>query len=212
MVRHRSLILATEFGALYLAAPIVFAVALPPDLIWYALPALTAIAIALLLATPQFRWRRMIESWGLRHWRFALLFLSATALTGLAVTYWLRPWSLFWMPRHNLELWVAVMTLYPILSAAPQEIFYRTLFHERYSSLFPDRRWEIALNGACFGLAHLFLWNAPAVILSAAGGAAFAWAYRGARSFPLAFVLHAVAGQILFTIGAGGFFYHGAAG
>ena len=66
------------------------------------------------------------------------------------------------------------------------------------------------VNGACFGLAHLFLMNWLAVVLSGIGGVVFAYAYHLRQSFLLACLLHVLAGQILFTTGAGIFFYHGA--
>jgi len=102
--------------------------------------------------------------------------------------------------------------LYPLFSALPQELIFRVLFVERYAGLFPNKAWTVAVNAACFGLAHLFYGNWIAPLLSALGGLVFAWAYVYRRSFPYAVLLHAVAGQIIFTSGLGIFFYHGAIG
>ncbi len=41
------------------------------------------------------------------------------------------------------------------------------------------------------------------------GGLAFAWAYEIRRSFPLAVLLHAVAGNLVFLTGLGLYFYSG---
>ena len=135
-----------------------------------------------------------------------------TALISAALVLWLLPERLLFLPREQTELWLKILVLYPLLSAIPQELFYRTLFFERYGALFPDRRWAIAVNAGCFGLAHLFYANWVAVILTTVGGAIFAWAYAEKRSFGLACVLHAIGGLIIFTSGLDLFFYHGAVG
>ena len=122
------------------------------------------------------------------------------------------PDQLLILPRERTELWLTILVLYPLLSAIPQELFYRALFFERYGRLFPGRPWAIAVNAGCFGLAHLFFANWPAVLLATAGGAVFAWAYAEKRSFVFACVLHSIGGLIVFTAGLGLLFYHGAVG
>jgi membrane protease YdiL (CAAX protease family) len=52
-------------------------------------------------------------------------------------------------------------------------------------------------------------WSWIVAAMTFAGGIAFAWAYARRGSFPLAVVLHAVAGQIVFLLGLGMFFYSG---
>ena len=44
------------------------------------------------------------------------------------------------------------------------------------------------------------------------GSVAFAYAYAVKGSFPLAMLWHSLAGQIIFTVGLGRYFYNGAAG
>ena len=67
-------------------------------------------------------------------------------------------------------------------------------------------------NGVLFGVAHLMFWNWVAVLLSAAGGLIFAHGWLNRGGFPMAVVLHAVCGAVIFTVGLGRFFYHGAIG
>ncbi len=68
----------------------------------------------------------------------------------------------------------------------------------------------VAANGAAFGLGHLFFMNPVTIGMTALGGALIGWAYltRG-RSLMLAWVLHSLAGQIIFSSGIGIFFFHG---
>jgi uncharacterized protein len=114
------------------------------------------------------------------------------------------------LPRRAPELWLMIMALYPLLSALPQELVFRPLFFRRYGDRFPGGSIALLANGALFGLAHLMFWNWPAVLLSTADGPIFAHAYARRGSFPLAVVLHAICGAIIFTSGLGTFFYHGA--
>ena len=109
-------------------------------------------------------------------------------------------------------LWLAIMVLYPFLSALPQELIFRALFFRRYRALFPSERAAVAVNGLVFALAHLMFWNWVAVALCIAGGVIFAVGYLGRGGFLQAVVLHAICGAIVFTSGLGIFFYHGGGG
>ena len=205
--------LRAEFVLLYLAAPLALIAA--PDAIWTAIPIGVLVALGLLAVTAGFRWRELVAGPVLGDWRFLLGFSAATAVVCAGVMAALRPGAMLSLPRVNPELWLAVMLLYPPLSALPQEIIYRVLFFRRYGGLFPDRRVAIAVNAGVFGLAHAFLLNWPAVAMSVAGGAAFSVAYLGREGKPgglwPAVILHGVAGAILFSFGLGVFFYHGLA-
>ena len=199
-----------EFGLLFIATPLVMAFLLSPNAIWAGLAAMLAVAIVLLWLTPSFRWRSVVSRPFVPHWGAFVGFIVLTSVSAVALVLWLRPGALFFLPRYNQDLWLLILCFYPFGSALPQELIFRALFFERYGSLFTDPRVAIAVNAGVFSLAHLFFWNWPAVLLTAIGGAVFAWAYRDAGSFGFAFLLHALAGQILFTAGLGIFFYHGA--
>jgi membrane protease YdiL (CAAX protease family) len=200
---------AVEFAALYLGLPLLLALALPPDALFPVLFAATGLGLALLARTPGFRWRELTGGWRRLDWGAVLAVAAVTAVvTGLLV-WWLAPHQAFLLPRRATGLWLAIMLLYPLLSALPQELLFRPLFFRRYGGLFPGRDVAVLANGLLFGLAHLMFWNWVAVALTVAGGLIFARAYlRG--GFPLAVVLHAVCGGIVFTSGLGTFFYHGA--
>lgn len=201
-----------EFAALYFALPLAFALLVPTGHFWSALAVMLAVATLLLALTPGYRWRSLWRG-GTRGLLLpAAGFAVLLAPAAVALPLLLRPETLFWLPLRQPMLWLAIMVLYPLLSAFPQELAFRALFFERYGCLLPNRTKALLTNGFVFGLAHLFLWNLPAILFSALGGVVFAWAYRERGSFLLAWLLHSLAGAALFTTGAGVFFYHGAVG
>ncbi|MEC9434286.1 MAG: CPBP family intramembrane glutamic endopeptidase [Pseudomonadota bacterium] len=210
--------LAVEFAALYLGLPLLLAFALSPSLMWTVLVGSFLAGLVLLALTPGFRWAELLRGpalgGGLAGPLATAGFLAVTAVAAFGLVAWLRPGAMLSLPRHNPQLWLTIMLLYPLLSALPQEIIFRTLFFRRYGALFPDRRVAVAVNAGVFALAHLFLWNWVALAMTFSGGAVFAaaWLTRRGGNLPWALVLHALAGMILFTSGLGRFFYHGAVG
>ena len=133
-----------------------------------------------------------------------------TAAICTAFVYAINPDMFLSIVRYRPELWIMIMLLYPLLSAWPQEIIYRSLFFERYQVLFPSVPLLLLANGTLFGFGHLFYDNWVAIAMTAAGGVVMGWAYLRQRSMALAWVLHSLAGQLIFTAGLGRFFYHGA--
>jgi membrane protease YdiL (CAAX protease family) len=202
--------LGIEFGILFVGLPLVMALALPADWLWPVLFGMAAAALVLLGLTPGFRWRELAAGrigWG----RVAVAAVATTGVCALLV-WWLVPQQALWLPRRAPGLWLAILGLYPLLSALPQELVFRPLFFRRYAGLFPDRRGAVAANALVFALAHLMFWNWVALALCLAGSVLFAVAYLGRGGFPEALLLHAICGAIVFTSGLGGFFYHGAVG
>jgi len=205
-------LLWAEFAALYVGAPLALAFVLSPGMMWALLAGATLIGMWLLWRTPGFSWRELIRGPLAPGWRAPAAFAALTAAVALALTAWLLPGRLFALPRHAPGLWLLILVLYPILSAAPQEAIYRVLFFRRYGALFPGPRSAMLANAAVFSLAHLFLWNWVAPALTFFGGLIFAWAWRSAGprgGFLFATFLHAIAGWIIFTSGLGTFFFHG---
>lgn len=215
IARPRTGWLWTEFTLLFLGVPALMAFVLSPRLLYGLLLGMTALGLVLLAVTPGWRWKRLIEGWRWRDLAYFLVFSigAAGVIYGFVMAY--APYRLLAMPLRRPELWLTIMALYPLVLALPQEILFRALFFGRYGRLFgadrPDRVWiAIAANALVFGLAHLFYWNALAIGLSMVGSVFFAHAYLLRGSFPLAFFLHAVAGQLVFSLGLGVYFYHGA--
>lgn len=202
--------LLAEFAVFFLAVPVAIAVALPPALLLPAALSLTALGLVLLARTPGFAWHDLTHGWRRIAWARVAAMALVTAAVGLGLMLALRPWAIFEPGRSVPLLLLAILVLYPPLSALPQEVLFRPLFFRRYGALLPrDARAQVVLNAAVFSLAHLVYWSWVVALLTFAGGVAFAHAYRVRRSFPEAVALHAVAGCVLFTLGLGTWFYAG---
>lgn len=139
-------------------------------------------------------------------WRFGLVSVVMLVI----VWFWL-PGQLFALPRQKPGLWVAVLVLYPLWSVYPQELLFRRWFFHRYAPLFGDGAGIVLASALFFGWAHVVMHNGLAVLLSL-GGWLFAQTYRRTRSLVLACLEHALYGDMVFTIGLGSFFFHGAVG
>ncbi len=199
-----------ELILLFVGAPLAMAYLMDPGDFRTALLAIAVVGISLLALTREFRWRSLFEGKVLAHWPIILVFFVGCCVF-IGGTVWIeRPWAFFDFPQNNTNIWLFVMVAYPIFLVTPQELVFRALFFNRYGHLFGNKWVAIFVNSLLFGLAHLFYWNWPAVVLTFIGNFLIAYAYVEKRSFPLAWTLHAISGQLVFTIGLGTYFYHGA--
>ncbi|MGW0639631.1 CPBP family intramembrane glutamic endopeptidase [Nocardia salmonicida] len=139
----------------------------------------------------------------------ALWAVSALALA--AAVSVLRPDFLFDLPRERPLIWVLVLVFYPLVSVYPQELLFRAFLFHRYAPVFGDGPRMIAASATAFGVAHFIVGNWISVLLSAAAGVLFAIRYQRTRSLLTTSVEHALYGILVFTVGLGDFFYHGAA-
>ncbi len=126
---------------------------------------------------------------------------------------WLAPQLEWSFVREHRAFWAAVMVLYPVLSVYPQGLLYRAFFLHRYAELFPQTRlggWALLVaSAAAFGFLHIIFRNPLAVVLTFFGGILFAWRYTETGSLFVSSFEHALYGCWLFTVGLGGYFYHG---
>lgn len=201
-----------EFALLFVGVPIVMLATFGLYPLFGVVLALAGLALVLLHLTPHWRWAMLGRGPIFAEWRIILLFALATTAVCLVVIFAFAPWRFLDLPQNRPTLWLMILVFYPLLSAFPQEIIFRSLFFERYGALFPGRWSAIIANGIAFGLGHLFFGEWVTILMTGCGGAIMGWAYTRNRSVGLAWVLHSLAGQILFTIGLGVFFYHGAIG
>ena len=174
--------------------------------------ALAAIAAVLLWRTPGWRFAKLWQGPVFREWRIILAFWVLTAAICWGFVFAIAPERFLIIVTHRPELWIMIMIAYPILSAWPQEVIFRSLFFERYETLFPSRAVLLLANGFVFGFAHLFYMNWITISMTAVGGMVMGWAYLRHRSMTLAWVLHSLAGQLIFTMGLGHYFYSGNVG
>ncbi|MBD3801361.1 MAG: CPBP family intramembrane metalloprotease [Campylobacterales bacterium] len=95
-----------------------------------------------------------------------------------------------------------VILLYPLFSVLAQEIVFRAFFIHRFGQR-AEPRTLIVVNALLFG-------NVVAVVFSFLGGLLFMSTYLKTRSVGASSIEHALYGDLVFTLGIGFFFYHGA--
>lgn len=120
------------------------------------------------------------------------------------------PQMLFSFMLEKPYFWLLVMILYPLLSAFLQEILFRAFFVHRYSTFFQSEQTLIIVNALLFAYVHALFGNYLAVGLSFLGGVLFMQTFLKTRSVLMSSIEHALYGNLIFTIGIGKFFYHGA--
>ncbi len=212
----------SELVVLFVGLPLLLAAYFDDILAWGALGAFSLIAIlgvlgvlaAVLLAiTPGFSFRKLLQGPVFREWKLILFCTLLAAAVCSATVFAVLPGHFLSLPLKNTALWALFLPIYTLFSALPQELIYRTLFFERYGALFPGTIAAVAANGAAFGFGHLLYMHSITVAMTAFGGAMIGWAYltRG-RSVLLTWVLHSLAGCLIFTSGLGVYFYAGGTG
>lgn len=206
----------SEFVLLFVGVPILMAVWFEEiqrnRMLFPTVLGLAGLALFLLWRTPGWRFRDLFRGPVLSEWRLILGFWAVSAATCASFVFAIDPDAFLSFALYRPQLWLMVVVLYPLLSAWPQEIIYRTLFFERYGGLFRLAPMAILVNGVIFGFGHLFYDNWITITMTAAGGAIMGWAYLRNRSTALAWVLHSLSGQLVFTAGLGRYFYSGAVG
>ncbi len=204
-----------EYSLIFLILPLVLAFYPQRFLVLPILWLVTLYALFVLARSPDYSGRRLWFGHGVtRRWvvialaRFAVCAAAMFVLT----KYWYPEW-LFQFPLKRPQLWLIVMVLYPLLSAMPQELAYRSFFFQRYQSLFPRTEMMVLVNCLSFAFLHIMMANWVAPILSLIGSVIFTLSYRTHRSLLWASIEHGLYGCALFTIGLGRFFvlpgFHG---
>ncbi|MGI9367377.1 MAG: hypothetical protein ACR2O2_00950 [Ruegeria sp.] len=147
--------LRLEFGLFYFAAPILIAVLFPPNWMFPALFAFTALGIVLLNWTPGFTWAELRYSWGNWAWRELGMFFVLMASFCTLLVQVLRPDAAFFLLLNRPEFLAVIWIGYPLASALPQELLFRALYYRRYHAILPNGRASYLLNAAVFSFAHL---------------------------------------------------------
>lgn len=200
--------LFVECVLLFVAVPVGFALFLPPGQLFTALFIFSLCGLILLWRTGGLHWRDLSRGWGRFDWRLFAAFAGLTFAASVLVLYLTRPEALLSFLLSNPGFLLLVWMFYPLLSALPQELIFRVLFFHRYGRLFAGPRQAVLANAALFSLAHLMYWNWIVLVFTFFGGVAFATGYLR-RGLPWAWGLHAIAGNILFAVGMGIYFYSG---
>jgi len=202
-----------EFIALYVCAPLALWIFLPYLNLFASIAGVTVIGILLLIRTPGFHARELLDVGRLREtWPLVVGLSLLTAVIIFPLAYYLMGDRFLILARERPILLVMIWILYPWFSVLGQEILYRTLFFKRYGGLFSSEFIALITNAVLFAFAHAFFERWITLLITLGGGFLFAWIYTKTKSFSAVFVLHWIAGGIIFTSGMGTYFYHGAIG
>ena len=199
-----------EFVLLFIGLPIVL---IYSEDIFPLIPTILIIMGIVLVALRRTGWEYkellILGSW--RSWRNMLLVWFGSAVFWVGVVYLWQPESLFSFAIERPDIWLMVMVLYPLLSALPQEILYRTFIWHRYADLFNHNQWVlIGVSGFVFMWGHLMFMNWFALTITFLGGLTFAWRYYHTRSLLLVAVEHGLYGNLFFSVGLGQYLFSGA--
>jgi membrane protease YdiL (CAAX protease family) len=136
--------------------------------------------------------------------------IGGALLVGLLLFF--IPDRFLYFPRNNPVFWGIVMVAYPLVSVYPQNLIYRVFLLHRYRELLIAPALAIGVSAVTFSVVHMGFF-APAIAMSftLVGGVLFAHTYIKTRSALAASIEHALFGCLIFTIGWGYYFYHGAA-
>lgn len=204
------LVLALEFAALFIAAPLLMRVAMfehGVPLFWALFP-VAAIIGALVYFDDTFDWRApLLQPMQAGTLRSILLPFALGIPVVLAAIWLILPDHLFNLPRERTKLWAKMLLLYPFTSVLAQELIFRVFFFHRYASLFPTALAMILVSAAVFAFSHVIFRNDLALSLTLAGGLLFSWRYWKTGSFAAVWIEHTLWGWLLFTCGLGIYFF-----
>lgn len=171
---------------------------------------IATLLFALLMREKDFDRSSLLRRDELRPWlRRILRFFAINAAVLALYTWYYQPQVFLGLPESKPLHWFAILVLYPVLSAYPQEIIYRAWLFHRYRDLVSNQGLLIAISAAVFGFGHLFFSNWIAIVLSIAGGFVFANTYLRSRSVLITAIEHGLWGDFLFTVGLGMFLFSG---
>ncbi|OBX26307.1 CAAX prenyl protease-like protein [Gelidibacter algens] len=144
---------------------------------------------------PNIRWMSFWRAVFVKFLVIACLTIGYMLLTAKA--------ELFHVLYQQPKLWVIMLFAYAMFSVYPQELIFRTLYFQRYASLFTSRSLFVFINATVFSLAHIFYRNPLVLLITFLGGILFALTYDKTKSTLLVSIEHAIYGCWLFTVGMG---------
>jgi membrane protease YdiL (CAAX protease family) len=206
--RIKSFLLAAEFAVLFFGIPLViFLVKRFPLPSMFLVPVLIFIFLILRYRT-DFRWKELVYL-SITRKQLARdgIILSCSAVCLIIMVLTLMPGKFLNLPRANPWIWLALGTFYPVFSAFPQEILYRTFIFRRYTRIFPGKWPMIAASGVSFGFVHILYYHPISMLLTLIGGIYLASTYNRTRSVLYTAILHGVLGMFVFTVGLGEYFW-----
>ena len=211
LIAPSRLFLAFEYAVLFLLTPALLYLHPTRLNVHGTLWLVTAYAAAILHHTPGFSWRMAWQGNPLTSRDFKLIAVRFVLSTiGIVfLTTLLQPDRLLSFPLQRPGFWLIVMLLYPLLSALPQELVFRSFFFHRYQALFPHKAAMLAATAFVFGFIHIVFHNPVSPLLSLVCGFFIGGSYFAHRSLKRAALEHALYGDMVFTVGLGLYFLVG---
>jgi len=203
--------LALECACLFVALPVLIFLHTTRWNVPLALWGVTAYAVVILNKTTDFSWRRAWAGSSLKPYDFWVI-TSRFVISSIGVVFlaeWIEPDFLFNLPHQKPLFWLLIMALYPLLSALPQEIVFRTFFMRRYAPLFSRNGEMLAAAGFAFGFIHIVFHNPISPLLSFICGFFLSSSYAVHQSLKRATIEHGFYGDMVFTVGLGYYFIVG---
>ncbi len=143
-------------------------------------------------------------------WRGVFLRSLLILILSIIAMFILPHHGWFSLPQYSWKLWLMVMVFYPLISVLPQEIIWRFYLLEATKTILPHRYMRVLVSALLFGWLHIIYLNIFSLIATIYLGLQLAYSYyQGEKSIWPLWVEHALAGQIIFTLGLGTYFYNG---
>lgn len=201
---------AIEFVLIFIGTPVVFYFNLVPIRKVVALLLVSLLCVLVLWTDSSYNIRKLLYRPTSRQQTKRLLVNSLVVAGSIAgMVLLIHPSTFLDLPRENTQVWLIIMTLYPLLSALPQELIYREFFFYRYEEIFPTKWALLLMSAASFSFLHIVYDNQWALLISFVGGVMFARTYQRTRSLYWVSIEHAIYGALIFTLGMRQYFYEG---
>lgn len=202
---HRYLLL--EAALIFIAIPLLFYWELVP------IPKLVALLLVALYCArrlwkdPTFSVKKLINKKVDQAGKQIFIRGVTVGILLLILIWLLQPEQFLALPTERPLRWIAVMFIYPVLSALPQEFIYRSFFFHRYRKLITGKYATVLASALVFAFLHMVYDNWWAVALSFIAGLLFGITYIRTRSLYWVTVEHVLYGWLVFTFGLDNFFY-----
>jgi len=141
-----------------------------------------------------------------KYWQKMGIIYIGSFIFFIAYIYFFLDQKPFVIIRERPILMIVISIFYPLVSAFPQEVIYRTFYFERYKDILNTNQLLIS-NMIVFSFLHVIYNNLPAIILTFLSGLIFTYNYHRRRSLMLITIEHSILGLIVFITGMGRYFY-----
>lgn len=206
-ITRQKVIFAIEAGLLFLALPLAYYFHLIPIPKIPLLLLITAGCLIWLIVDKNFSFKTVFHFSEPKK-NLGIIFLESLLLVPLllGLTWLVAPESLYFVPMDNIQQWLFLMIIYPVFSALPQELLFRSFFFHRYRFLLKGTIPLMIASTLAFAFMHIVYFNWIAVLLTLVGGFFFSRTYIRTGSVIYASLQHGILGGLIFSLGLGRFF------